>query len=101
MITRLLLTALLTHVDAGPGLAGLYDACPDAPAAVQLDGGWWLPTPRGERLACELAACEAFAAPHLEEPASPGTVLALVGGGVALAVVAVLVGYLIPRPALK
>ncbi len=100
-MTRLLLAALLAQVDAGPGLEALYAACPDAPAAVQLDGGWWLPTPRGERLACELAACEAFAVPRLEEPTPPGTVLALVGGGVALTVVAVLVGYLIPRPAPK
>jgi len=61
------LVGLLAQVDASIiGDAGinvfersLYASCPDAPPAVQLDGGWMLlPPERAARLACGLVACE-------------------------------------------
>jgi hypothetical protein len=78
MVT-LVLAGLLAQVDASiirdAGIAGvqsdagdvgirvferpLYASCPDAPPAIQLDGGWvLLPPERAARLACGLVACE-------------------------------------------
>lgn len=100
MITHLLLAAILTAdpTDAGippPSVESLYTACPDAPLAEVVDGGFFVPAQRARRQSCQLAACEDFAAPRLTtQPvgeASPGIVIALTGGGVA---VAVLVGVL-------
>lgn len=47
---------------AGPADAGAPDpdtlyGCTDAPSAEQVDGGWYLPQLRAERVACLLAAC--------------------------------------------
>lgn len=47
--------------DAGapPSFDGpLYATCPDAPPLEPLDGGWYLPRARGERLSCLMATCE-------------------------------------------
>lgn len=47
------------------GLSEVYAVCPDvsdAGPAVELDGGFWLPHPRGARLACKLAGCEEYVA---------------------------------------
>lgn len=93
-MTHILLAALLAQADGG-----MYTACPEAPPAVQFDGGWWLPTPRGERLACELAACEAVAIPVLTQQPPPTPTAAMVAvSAVAIAVLSALAGYLAPHP---
>lgn len=104
----LVLAAVLAQADAGAGpqgVAQLYTGCKaDVPLAIVVDGGVLVPDERISLINCRQAACEAYAAPKLLEdsgPPHPGTVLALVGGGVALATVAVIVGYLIPHPAPK
>jgi len=35
-----------------------YSQCPDAPLAVAVDGGFYLPELRAKRVACMLATCE-------------------------------------------
>lgn len=59
---RLALAALLAaSVAVASPDAGTLGSCPDAtdaPPAVELDGGWWLPNPRGPRLACRLSECQ-------------------------------------------
>lgn len=65
--TFLLWAAVASAEPDGGALATIYEACPDASdagAAVYLDGGdpgWFLPDPRGPRLACKLASCESYA----------------------------------------
>ena len=89
----LLLAALLAAPDGG--LGDLYAACPDAPLAERVDGGWLVSDARDARLACQKAKCEAVAtvalAPAEPEPSSAsfvavviGAALVLVGGGFAL-----------------
>lgn len=63
----LALVLAASEPDAGV-LAEVYTVCPDASDAgdaFYVDGGpapgWFLPDPRGARLACKLASCEAYA----------------------------------------
>lgn len=74
MLTALLLVALAQSVgvdgggpltdaaDAGfppPFAAPIYGKCPvTEEKAIEVDGGWLLPTARAERAACLLASCE-------------------------------------------
>ena len=67
MIALVLALSLTAGPDGGV-LAAIEGQCPDvsdAGEAVHLDmpdgGGWWLPDPRGARLACRLSSCEAYA----------------------------------------
>jgi hypothetical protein len=60
------------------GVDQLYVKCPpsDMPFAVQADGGeWTVPDLRMRRTNCRLAACESFAADHLD-PVAGETVVA-------------------------
>ncbi len=94
-MTGLLLAALLAQ---DGGVEQLYAKCADAPLLVPMDGGFWEPMARQQRQNCKLAACESYARSRLAEPqasgeASPGLVLGLVGGGLALVALAFLLGY--------
>ncbi len=84
-------------------LDSLYTKCGDAPLASVVDGGYFVPEARAAKNNCKLAICEGVATQYLAEDqkgeAHPGTVLALVGGGLALTVVSIVVGYLLPHPA--
>lgn len=53
-----LVLAATLAVDGGVGT--LYTACPDAPMATQVDGGWFMPEARWNRTNCRLAACETW-----------------------------------------
>lgn len=101
-----LLAALIASTAAAQTSDGGFDgpdyaACEeyrDAGLAVELDGGWYLPQRRMDLTKCRLASCQAaLAAPPASE-VSPGLVLGLVGGGLALVGVAFVVGWLAPRP---
>jgi hypothetical protein len=104
-VTGLILAALLAQADvADAGVRQLYSQCPDAPLVVAVDGGFFTPELRQRRENCKLAACEDYANAKLAESApgstsSPGVVLSLVGGGLALVALAVVAGYLLPHPA--
>lgn len=109
MIAALLLSLALGQADAGALDGGsldagapveqLYTKCDvDAPKAEVLDGGLFEPWPRVKRENCKIAACEDFANSKLSEPASPGTVLGLVAGGVAVAALAFVIGFVVPHP---
>lgn len=79
-MTGLLLAVLLATdggvpPDAG-GLTfsdGLYASCPDAKdaPATQLDGGWFLPEVRAQRVACLMATCETARRGEKEIAATP------------------------------
>lgn len=100
-MTRLLLAALAAQVDGVPadgGMSAIYASCPAAQPAIQLDGGWFLPTPRGERLACELAACEAVAIPVLTQQPVPEPTGAMVAILSVVAILSAVAGYLAPHP---
>lgn len=108
MIARLLIASLLTAdptPDAGVAqltVESLYVACPDAPLAEVVDGGYFVPEQRARRQTCQLSACEAFATPRLEQPAgdtSPGLVIALVAAGLVAAGLAAAGGYVAGRAA--
>jgi hypothetical protein len=67
MHTLSLVLAATLAIDGG--VDQLYVACPpaDVPFAVQADGGeWTVPDLRMRRTNCRLAACESFAADHLD-----------------------------------
>lgn len=61
--------AILAAGEPDAGVLGdIYAVCPDvsdAGEAFYVDAGpqpgWFLPDPRGARLACKLASCEAYA----------------------------------------
>lgn len=70
------------------GLASVYSVCPeigDAGAATEDDAGtWYLPAPRGPRLACQLAGCEEYV--RGLEPGPQVAPVTIVAAGVALVV---------------
>lgn len=112
MNTAALLIAVLLAADPvadggvlAPALTieSLYQACPDAPLAEIVDGGYFVPEGRARRQLCQQAACEAYAAPKLAEesgpPTSAGTVFILAGSGAALMVIGIVIGFLLPHPA--
>ena len=97
-MTALLLTVLLSQAPDGGTLTleSLYTACPDAPVAEAVDGGYFLTDARARRQTCQQSACEAFAEPRLNpDPGtpSPGIVLAMGAGGAVLIAIAVGIGY--------
>lgn len=86
-MTHLLLLALLT-ADPDGGVESLYVGCGDAPLAVAVDGGYFVPERRQQRFNCKLSACEAFAEPRLNVASAPSpniviglTVLGIVVAG--------------------
>lgn len=86
-------------LDAGAPVEQLYVQCADAPKAEEVDGGLFEPWPRVKRENCKMAACESFVNDKLTATeGSPGTVLALVGGGVAVAALAFIIGFVVPHP---
>lgn len=62
----LLLTVLLGATDAGVDAgvelprfdAPVYQQCREAPPLVAVDGGYFMPEPRAQRLTCLLNTCE-------------------------------------------
>lgn len=90
--------ALVMLVLASPdgGVADLYSDCPVAERpAVQVDGGWFLPDPLGDRLACRTKTCEAYVA-SLENQPAPGLAL-VVGVVVGALAVGVAAGFALGR----
>jgi hypothetical protein len=90
----LTLTVVLAGTDGGV----IYDACPEAPPTVSLDGGWKLMSPeRASRLACIIETCEVDRKLARERAVGlQPTWWWLLASG--LAVAAFLAGWLVPRP---
>lgn len=77
-----LVVAALLAQDGGRFSDVVYASCPDASdagPAVELDGGWWLPDPRGPRVACLVESCEMRREELEAQPASPAWVWLAVG----------------------
>lgn len=84
---------LATSLAADGGVSQLYVSCPDAPMAVQLDGGSWLMTEaRWARTNCRLAACETYVEGAMEADAAPGPA-AWIGIAVSIAGTIVTTGF--------
>jgi hypothetical protein len=85
--------------DGGMPVEQLYPVCGDAPLAEVTDGGLFEPWLRVKHNNCKLSACESYANDKMlqSDPTNPGLVLGLVGGGVALVILGVVVGYFIPH----
>lgn len=78
---------------------GIYDVwatCPDvsdAGPAVELDGGWYLPNPRGPHLACKLAGCESYVSSFQAPPVSSLTLILTLAALVVGASLGVYLGF--------
>lgn len=71
--------------DGGGGVTAIDYGCPEAPPAVQVDGGWFYPELRASRQACLLAAT----AKHrdiLLEKQEPAPIKGEAGSGMAIGI---------------